>query len=181
MTIVNPLFPWQPLLYVWFSDLYHCKKTFLVQQPIYTHRKIIKAPLLHQRLGSPCLFLFLSFSLPPSLSLSLPPSFQLILWSMETRWAHSLAWAFKTSSRRCPVPSWAAQALFKGVIGSLHKPENISFFLFHFIIVNSRPPGSGPLKDPNKWSQKQGPDIRGIADGVTQDLLRSGPIEVSKY
>ena len=35
---------------------------FLVQQPIYTHRKIIKAPLLHQSLG-PCVFLSFSFSL----------------------------------------------------------------------------------------------------------------------
>ena len=91
----------------WFSDLYHCRKKFLVQQPIYTHRKTIKAPLLHQRLGSPCL----SFSL----SLSL----QLILWSVETRQAYSPAWAFKTSSRGHPVPSWAVQALFKGFIGSL--------------------------------------------------------------
>ena len=91
MTIVNPLFPWQRLLYLWFSDLYHCWKKFLVQQPIYTHRKIIKAPLLHQRLGSQCLSL--------SLSPSLYPSLRLILWSMETCQAHSPARAFKTSSR----------------------------------------------------------------------------------
>ena len=56
--------------YIWFSDLYHCRKKFLVQQPVYAHRKIIKAPLLDQRLGSPCLFsLSLCLSLPPSLSL----------------------------------------------------------------------------------------------------------------
>ena len=47
-----------------------------------------------------------------SLSLSLAPSLWLILWSVETRWGHSLARAFKTSSRGCPVPSWAVQALF---------------------------------------------------------------------
>ena len=66
-----PLFgdPWPScLLPSQFSDLYHCQKKFLVQQPIYTHRKIIKAPLLHQSLG-PVSF-FISFSL----SLSLPPS-----------------------------------------------------------------------------------------------------------
>ena len=45
---------------------------FLVQQPIYTHRKIIKAPLLHQGLGPcVCLSFFLPLSLPPSGSLSL--------------------------------------------------------------------------------------------------------------
>ena len=75
MTIVNPLIPWSWLLYVWFSDLYHCRKKFLVQQPIYTHRKIIKAPLLHQSLG-PHVFLSFSLSLSPPLplSLSLPPA-----------------------------------------------------------------------------------------------------------
>ena len=57
----------------WFSDLYRCRKKFLVQQPIYTHRKIIKASLLHQRLGSPCLSFFLSTS--PSLSLPSSSSF----------------------------------------------------------------------------------------------------------
>ena len=72
-----------------FSDLYHCRKKFLVQQPTYTHREIIKAPSLHQSLG-PRVF-FLPLSLSPSLRLS----------------------------------------------------------LFHFFIVNSGPPGPGPLKDPS--------------------------------
>ena len=45
------------------------------------------------------------------LTLSLSPSLQLILWSVETHQAHSPAQVFKTSSRRCPVPSWAVQAL----------------------------------------------------------------------
>ena len=59
---------------------------FLVQQPIYTHRKIIKAPLLHQSLGPHvCLSFFLSLS------------------------------------------------------------------LFHFLIIDSGPPGSGPLKDRNNY------------------------------
>ena len=47
-----------------------------------------------------------------SLSLSLPHPLQLILWSVETHWAHSPAWAFKTSSRRRPVPLWEVQTLF---------------------------------------------------------------------
>ena len=53
-------------------------------------------PFLHQRLGSPCLYV----CLPLSLSLFL----WLILWSIETRGAHSPAWASKTPSRGRPVP-----------------------------------------------------------------------------
>ena len=39
----------------------------------------------------------------------------------------------------------------KGFIGFLCKPRNISLFLslLYFLIINSRPPGSGPLKDLN--------------------------------
>ena len=71
--------------------------------------------------------------LGPHVSLSL--SLQLILWSVETRRAHSPAWASKSSSRGHPVSSWVVQALFKGFIGSLHKPGNISFFLsFTFLL-----------------------------------------------
>ena len=33
------------------------------------------------------------------------------LWSMEAYQAHCLDWAFKTSLRRHPVPSWAVQVL----------------------------------------------------------------------
>ena len=47
-----------------------------------------------------------------SLSLSFSLSLQLILWSVETCWAHSPAWAFKTPLRGYPVPSWVVQALF---------------------------------------------------------------------
>ena len=71
---------------------------------IYTHKKIIKAPLLHQRLGCPCL--------SSSLSLSLPLSLQVILWSVETLRAHSPAQAFKISLRGHPVSLWVVQALF---------------------------------------------------------------------
>ena len=46
---------------------------------------------------------------PVSFFLSIHP--QLILWSTETHLAHSPAWAYKTLLRRCPVPSWAMQAL----------------------------------------------------------------------
>ena len=59
MAIVNPLLPWQWLLYIQFSELYHCRKKFLVQQPTYTYKKIVKVPLLHQSLGPYAFFVSL--------------------------------------------------------------------------------------------------------------------------
>ena len=72
--LLIPCFPGNGCCTFWFSDLYHCQKKFLVKQPLYTWRKIIKTPLLHQSLGP---HVFLSFSLSFFLSLSLPLSFPL--------------------------------------------------------------------------------------------------------
>ena len=47
------------------------------------------------------------------------------------------------------------------------------FLLFFFLIIDSVPPGSSPLKDPNKWRPNRDTGIRGTLGGVTQDLLRS--------
>ena len=102
-----PLVPLVTVASIWFSDLYHSRKKFLVPQPIYTHRKIVKAPLLHQSLG-PQVFFCLSFSL----------FFWLTLWSVETRRAHFSAQASKTPSRGCLVPSWAMQVLCQGLYWS---------------------------------------------------------------
>ena len=103
-----------------------------------------------------------SFSLSLPLFLSL--SFRLILWSTEALWVHFPAWAFKILSRRCSAPSplregaWCfceqPKTCVKDFIGFLRKPRNIS--LFHFLIVDSGPPGSGLLKDPKKWHSEQG-------------------------
>ena len=62
---------------------------------------------------------------------------------------------------------------------SLSPPPSSS--LCHFLIVDSGPPGSGPLKDPNKWRLNRDTGIHGISDRVTPGLLRSGPVEVGKY
>ena len=69
--------------------------------------------------------------------------------------------ASKTLSRRHTMtspPRESAQCLherckpcIKGFIGFLHKPRNISLFYFYFLIVDSGPPGSGPLKDLNRY------------------------------
>ena len=67
-------------------------------------------------------------------------------------------------SRGCLVRTWSSASLcVKGFIGFLRKPRNISFFLslFYFLIIDSKPPGSGPLKDLNKWHPEQGPGTRG--------------------
>ena len=93
-------------------------KEVSVPQPIYTHRKIIKAPLLHQSLGPRVFFVSLSLSLYLSLSLSLSLFFWLTLWSVETRCAHFSARASKTPSRGRLVPSWAMQVLCQGLYWS---------------------------------------------------------------
>ena len=74
---------------------------------------------------------------PMSFSLSLSP--RLILWSAETRLAHSPTRASKTLSRRRPVPSLPREGTWclsercklcvKSFIGYLRKPGNISLFL----------------------------------------------------
>ena len=120
----------------------------------------------------PVSFLFLS--LPPS-----PLSLWLILWSVQTRNAHSPVRASKTPSKRCPVHLWAMQALCQGLWFSAQTTEYQPLPLFHFLIVDSRPPGSGPLKDPNQVAPKQG--LWYTWHFRQSDSRRSGPIEVGKY
>ena len=106
-----------------------------------------KTPLFHQSWGPR---VFLSFSLSFSL-------FQ----------ANSLEHRSPLSSLSCPGlrgPRERAPCAYvkqckprvKGFIGFLHKPRNISLFLslFYFLIIDSRPPGSSPLKDLNIWELK---------------------------
>ena len=98
---------------------------------------------------------FFLFLLSVCLSVSLSLYFWLIPWSAEARWAHFLAWASKTLSRRRTAPSptregarclrAAAPAL--RTLLALHLNQGTSASFSYFLIVNSRPPGSGPLKD----------------------------------
>ena len=110
----------------------------------------------------------------------------LLLWSVETRCAQPPTQPSKTVSRRCTVPSplWEGawdlrekrKPCVKDFIGFLRKPANISLSLslFYFLIVNSRPPGYGPLKDLNKWRPEQGPGTRGrFGWSDSKGLLRS--------
>ena len=101
------------------------ERNFLYNNLYILTERSLKHPSSTRGLGP---YVFLSLSLP----------FRLILWSIKTCWAHSPAQASKTLSRGCPVPSWVVQALFKGFIGSLHKPGNISFFL-SFTFLSSTP------------------------------------------
>ena len=89
----------------------------------------------------------LSFFLFLSLSLSL----RLILWSAEARWAHFLVWACKTLARGRPVPTWSSASPVSRALLVICVNQGISasFSLFYFLIVDSRPLGSGPLKDLN--------------------------------
>ena len=66
--------------------------------------------------------------------------------SMETYQAHFLAWAFKTSLRGRPVPSWAIQVLCMGFIGfpcNLRDPERYCSLSLFFLFLNSGPPRPG--------------------------------------
>ena len=75
----------------------------------------------------------------------------------------------------CSIRAWVPTSFFLSfslsLALSLLLPPSGS--LFHFLIIDSGPPGSSPLKDPNKWRPEQGPGICGISGGMTQGQLRS--------
>ena len=52
----------------------------------------------------------------------------------------------------CSIRVWVP--VFLSFFLSLSLPLPLA--LFHFLIVNSGPPGSSPFKDPNKWRPEQG-------------------------
>ena len=100
----------------------------------------------------PCLAFFLSL--------------RLFLWSTEVLWIHFPAWASKTLSRRRSAPSprregtWGLREQSKPRAGALlpfyiNQGISASFSLLYFLIINSGPQGSGPLKDLNKWRPEQ--------------------------
>ena len=112
---------------------------------IYAHTMLIKTPLFHQSFGPR---VFLSFL-----------SFRLISWSAEACWAHFLARASKTLSRRRTVPSPPSRGRLVPTCSSASSKQrallalcvnqgiSASFSLFYFLIVDSGPPGSSPFKD----------------------------------
>ena len=98
---------------------------------------------------------------PCSIRAWVPVSFFLFL-SLSFSQANSLECRSPLSSLSCPGlqdPHERAPYAYvkqckprvKGFIGFLCKPRNISLFLFlfYFLIIDSGPPGSGPLKDLN--------------------------------
>ena len=100
---------------------------------------LIKTPLLHQSFGPGVFLSFYSFCLSVCLSVSLSLYFWLIPWSAEARWAHFLAWASKTLSRRRTAPSptregarclrAAAQALRTLLVLHVNQGTSASFSL----------------------------------------------------
>ena len=108
----------------------------------YTHTTLNKTPLFPQSLGP---LVFLSFSLSFSLSQAN---------SLERRSPLSSLSCLGLQDPRERVPcAYVKQCKprVKGFIGFLHKPRNISLFLslFYFLIIDSGPPGSSTLKDPD--------------------------------
>ena len=100
-----------------------------------------KTPLVHPSLGLR-VFLFLSLFLSFSLS-------------QREKLLSSLSCPGLQDPRERAPGTYVKQCkpCIKGFIGFLHKPRNISLFLslFYFLIFDSRPPGSGPLKDLNTY------------------------------
>ena len=98
-----------------------------------------KTPLFHPSLGLR-VFLFLSLFLSFSLS-------------QREKLLSSLSCPGLQDPRERAPCAYVKQCnpRVKGFIGFLCKPRNISLFLFlfYFLIIDSGPPGSGPLKDLN--------------------------------
>ena len=57
--------------------------------------------------------------------------------------------AFLLIKYPCSIRAWVPMSFFLPFFLSLSLSLPPSSSLFHFLIVDSRPPGSGPLKDPN--------------------------------
>ena len=95
-----------------------------------------KTPLLHQSLG-PRVFLSFFLSQANSLECRNPLSSLSCLGLQDPRERAPCAYVKQCKSH------------VKGFIGFLHKPRNISLFLslFYFLIIDSGPPASSPLKD----------------------------------
>ena len=124
------------------------EKNYLVRQSICPHHVWLKH-LCSIRALVPVSFFFF-----PSLS-------QAISLECEAFWVHFPARASKTLSRRRPATSphwegaWGLLEQSKPHAGALlafciNQGISASFSLLYFLIIDSGPPGSGPLKDLNR-------------------------------
>ena len=122
---------------------------------IYAHTMFIKTPLLHQSFG-PRVLLSLSFSLSPSLSFAgWSPGAQRL--SEFTFLPRLLSPSGEGALRLHPIERVPEAFVNRAspVSGTLlvfcvNQGISASFSLLYFLIVNSRPLGSCPLKDLNR-------------------------------
>ena len=129
-----------------------------------------KTPLLHQSLGPHvCLSVCLSLSLHPPNSLERRnPSCSLTFLPGLLRPSQEGA-LYLHPLERAPgaFVSDASPVSRTLLVFCVNQGMLASLSLFYFLIVNSRPPGSSPLKDLNKWHPNRGlVPVAGL-DGVT--------------
>ena len=63
---------------------------------------------------------------------------------------HSLYTLIEKSLKHiCSIRAWVPVSFFLFSSPSPSLPPSLQLSLFHFLIINSRPPGPSPLKDPN--------------------------------
>ena len=124
-----------------------------------------KTPLLHQSFG-PRVLLARSLTLSLSFSLSLPPSlsgwspgvqrlseFTFLPGLLRPSWEGALC---LHPIERAPEASVNKASPIPGALLAFCINQGISAsFSFTFLLVDSRPPGSSPLKDLNKWRPEQ--------------------------
>ena len=100
--------------------------------------------------------------------------------NLEVLSSESCVWKILEATVR-EGPKARSKRLNSRTLEHQRTPDYQPLSLFHFLFVDSGTPGSGALKDPNKWCLNRDTGIHSISDRVTQGLLRSGPIEVGKY
>ena len=145
-------------LSLWYGSPMFCKSGILIfifaenNYSIYAQTMLTKTPLLNQSFGPPVL---LSLSLSLSLSGSFfgaqrPSGFTLLPRLLRPSWESAL---HLHPIERVPEAFVKRASTVSGtlLVFCVNQGISASFSLLYFLIVDSRPPGSSPLKDLNTF------------------------------